>query len=401
MKGLKVFHIYLFVLALPLNILYAQEFLLPEEIPPSYTPSGPVCIMEASYMGESNNVVTGDCWVYKPNTGWVFRDCEHEPVCINPHTRGDLGVVVKDLLPGKTEKSDTSEEEETFSFWNPDDGGRLGQVIQSQKAMALNARVTADVNNYMLQAVSWMREWTHILPESSEDAEKWLLAGQKVFSDLYDLIKLHRHRAGEHRRSALSSNGNPMASFRNASQYGALMVKLDEMLDQYVKDLFRIYVHGLSSKIGWDITKKIENVFSEEDTSFEEKIKKIRSLAAQVEPRIRNTPKQSGLLLQAQPASEVEGILSESLDEDLIQIVVQKGEMDVYHNALEMMKQHAVRKEEKFLNRELLGNPNAYDLTQVIGYIAKKRGFKGIVAPSAPDRTSKGINFISFKEFVE
>lgn len=40
------------------------------------------------------------------------------------------------------------------------------------------------------------------------------------------------------------------------------------------------------------------------------------------------------------------------------------------------------------------GNPNAYDTTQVIGHIARSRGFKGIIAPSAHG----GKNFISFKE---
>ncbi len=51
------------------------------------------------------------------------------------------------------------------------------------------------------------------------------------------------------------------------------------------------------------------------------------------------------------------------------------------------------------LIRDIIKNTGAYDLTQVTGHIARKRGFKGIIVPSAPDRANKGINFISFKEF--
>ena len=38
----------------------------------------------------------------------------------------------------------------------------------------------------------------------------------------------------------------------------------------------------------------------------------------------------------------------------------------------------------------------AYKSTQIIGHIAKRKGFKGIKAPSAPD--DSGVNFISFQE---
>ena len=43
-------------------------------------------------------------------------------------------------------------------------------------------------------------------------------------------------------------------------------------------------------------------------------------------------------------------------------------------------------------------NPQAYELSQIIGHSAKKRGFKGIVAPSAPEGQTIGKNLILFSE---
>ena len=37
----------------------------------------------------------------------------------------------------------------------------------------------------------------------------------------------------------------------------------------------------------------------------------------------------------------------------------------------------------------------------MIGHIAKKKGFKAIKAPSAPDLKNKGKNIISFVELLE
>ena len=48
--------------------------------------------------------------------------------------------------------------------------------------------------------------------------------------------------------------------------------------------------------------------------------------------------------------------------------------------------------------KDIKKHTNAYDTTQVIGHIARSKRFKGIIAPSAPDKANKGINFISFKE---
>ena len=41
---------------------------------------------------------------------------------------------------------------------------------------------------------------------------------------------------------------------------------------------------------------------------------------------------------------------------------------------------------------------DAYNLTQVIGHIARNKNFKGIIAPSSANKPY-GKNFISFKEF--
>ncbi len=62
-----------------------------------------------------------------------------------------------------------------------------------------------------------------------------------------------------------------------------------------------------------------------------------------------------------------------------------------------ILKQLDVNKDD--IAKLIVDDTNAYDITQVIGHIAKKKGFKGIIVLSAPDRANKGINFISFKEF--
>ena len=46
------------------------------------------------------------------------------------------------------------------------------------------------------------------------------------------------------------------------------------------------------------------------------------------------------------------------------------------------------------ITKNIAKQTDAYDITQVIGHIAKAKGFKGIIAPSAHE----GKNFISFKE---
>ena len=51
------------------------------------------------------------------------------------------------------------------------------------------------------------------------------------------------------------------------------------------------------------------------------------------------------------------------------------------------------------LIKNIQKNTNAYDLTQVIGHIARSKNFKGIITHSAPDISNAGKNFISFKEF--
>ena len=40
---------------------------------------------------------------------------------------------------------------------------------------------------------------------------------------------------------------------------------------------------------------------------------------------------------------------------------------------------------------------NAYDLTQIIGNIANKYGYDGIIAPSQPNLNNGGINLIIFE----
>ena len=53
---------------------------------------------------------------------------------------------------------------------------------------------------------------------------------------------------------------------------------------------------------------------------------------------------------------------------------------------------------EEAITKGIKENPQAYELTQIIGHSAKKRGFKGVLAPTAAEVEAGGKNLILFSE---
>ena len=54
-----------------------------DEGPPTYIPHTSTCHFWSGTYSYKSNEMIGQCWVYNPSTGWIFKDCYSDPVCNN------------------------------------------------------------------------------------------------------------------------------------------------------------------------------------------------------------------------------------------------------------------------------------------------------------------------------
>ncbi len=99
--------------------------------------------------------------------------------------------------------------------------------------------------------------------------------------------------------------------------------------------------------------------------------------------------KPKGLNLTDQRVEELYHIGSKDIEVDQVLDLTNK-------NTRELFKVGKNTLTEKDIATEVTRNKTEYEIPQIIGHIAKRRGFKGIKAPSAPDKG--GQNLILFKE---
>ena len=178
MKGLSSYFLfYLFCFFYPL--FSKGAVFLPGEDRPQYTPSGPACVVSVSYRlsqpGEKS-IITGDCWVWRPETDWVFKACESDSLCINPNSTGDVGPVDRDNQShrkrGGVSSIDDFDHEEKFEHLRLMADLREAQINRSRKEMNQQAYniVEKDIVNQLETQISNVpeEEWAQKVKEILE-----------------------------------------------------------------------------------------------------------------------------------------------------------------------------------------------------------------------------------------